>query len=257
MTESHHIGFQSLVGGRAVGTKTDVAVVFQIVINAAHAKHILGIGGRDDGHPAFVVAFVSGGVAHQNAFFDGFVCGFGDVGGAVHVAGPVAFFAVAKRTINNVGTVLVGPFSPLCPPHLFLERFGVDFSAGQQELRTRGEAEFLSFLVETCNATQYHRAVCAPAIDVFLFVWEVVGLQDLVVVAQMFESGMGVHIRETAVHHADAQALAIDALVNEMLAAETLQLVGENVDLFIAVIASAAKQSIIIRSGLLRRASSQ
>ena len=56
------------------------------------------------------------------------------------------------------------------------------------------------------------------------------------VIAQMLESGVGVHLRETAVHHADAQAFSVDAFVDEMLSAEALQLVGEKVFCFVIAI---------------------
>ena len=53
------------------------------------------------------------------------------------------------------------------------------------------------------------------------------------VIAKMLESGVGVHLRETAVHDADAQAFSIDSFVNEILSAEAFHLVGE--DVFIVI----------------------
>ena len=79
MTECHHIGLATLVGGRPVGTERDMAIVFQVVIDATHAKHVLRIGRRDDGLPSFVIAFVAGGVTNQDALFYGFVGGFSHV----------------------------------------------------------------------------------------------------------------------------------------------------------------------------------
>ena len=66
------------------------------------------------------------------------------------------------------------------------------------------------------------------------------------VVAQMLERGVGIHFGETAVHHADAKAFAVDAFVDEMLASEAFELVSEVV-LGVVVIASAARQSGILK----------
>ena len=69
------------------------------------------------------------------------------------------------------------------------------------------------------------------------------------IIAQVLESGVGVHAGEATVHHADAEAFAVDAFVYEMLSTEAFQLVGEGV----FVIASVAKQSTLVNSGLPRR----
>ena len=233
MTEGYHIGLATLVGSGTIGAEIDVLVIVQVGVDAAHADHVFGISGGDDGHPSAVVAFVAGGVTNQDALFDGFVGGFGHVGSAIHVLGPMAVLAVAQRAVDDVCTVLVGPFGTLRPPHLFFKGFRVDFGAGQEELSTGGETEFLTFFIYAGDAAQYHGAVGAPAIDVLLFVGEVIGLENLMVIAKMLESGVSVHLWEATVHDADAHAFAIDAFVNEMLATETFQLIGE--DVFVVV----------------------
>ena len=129
----------------------------------------------------------------------------------------------------------VGPFGTLCPPNLFFKGFRVDFGAGQKELSTCSETEFLTFFIYASDAAQHHGAVGAPAVDVLFLVGEVVSLDNLVVVAQMLESGVGVHLREATIHDANAQALAIDALINEMLSAKTLHLVSKDVYWFVVI----------------------
>ena len=59
--------------------ETDVVVVDEIVVDATYGKYVFCISGSDDGHPSAVVAFITGGVADQNAFFSGFLGGFGYV----------------------------------------------------------------------------------------------------------------------------------------------------------------------------------
>ena len=158
-----------------------------------------------------------------------FVGGFSHVGSAVQILSPMAVLAIAQRAIDDVGTILVGPFGALCPPHLFLKRLWFNFGTRQQELSTGSETHLLAFVIDTSDAAQHHSAMRVPAVYVLLFIREVVGLDNLVVIAKMLESGVGVHLRETAVHDADTQALAIDAFVDEMLSAETLHLVGKDI----------------------------
>ena len=216
IAEGADIGLQASVGRGSEGGELDVVVLGEAVLDATHTEHAVGVSGGDDGLPLLVVGLVAGTIDHEHTFTCGEVAGFSHIGGAIHVAGVVVFFAVAEGGGDDIGAVAVGPFHGHLPPDLFLEGLGVDLGAGEEELGACGEAE-VAVAHAAGDAGERHGAVGVPAVDIFFVLREVPGLENLVVVAEVLESHVGVDLRETAVEDGDADTLAVKAFVAEML----------------------------------------
>ena len=233
VAEGDDVGFLPAVGGGTVAAETYMLVLGKAVGDAAHAEHAVGVGGGNDGEPGAVGALVAGTVADQNTFAGGHVAGFGHIALSVHILGIVAVLTVAERRADDLRAVFVGPLDGHLPPDLLFERLGLYLGAGQQELGAGGHADILADLavgaliaVDARDAAERHQSVAVPAVDVLLLVGEVPGLDDAALVAQVLEGGVGVDLRETGVEDGDADPLAVDAGVAEVVAAHTYELVG-------------------------------
>ena len=123
IAEGTDIGFLATVGTGTIAAEFYVVVFSKAILNATDAKHAIGIGRGDDGAPLLIVGLVASAVNHQYTLTGGEVAGLGDIGGAIHVLGVVAFLSVAEGGGDDVGAVLVGPFHSHLPPDFLFERF--------------------------------------------------------------------------------------------------------------------------------------
>ena len=224
ITHCHHIGLHS-----SVRCRTERAEVGDFVnaADCAYGEDAVGIGGGNEHLPLFVVTFVTHGVTHQHTFAG---CGVGSLGHhrslAVHILENVALFSVSERAVHDVGAVLVGPLKCLHPPDLLFLGFGGHLGAGQQELRVGSHTEMPVPIHDARNAAQHHTAVRIGLIHILFLLHEVPGLDNLLVVTQMLERRVRVHIRETSVEHRDAHALAGDAVLLELFPMMDADLLG-------------------------------
>ena len=121
MAERRHVRFKPPVSRRTIRAKIDMAVMVEAHLDATHAEHAVGIRRGDDGLPLLRIGLVTGRAAYQYAFLGCQIASLGNIRFPIHIFGPIALLAIAERAADDVGTVFVGTFYCLHPPHLFFE----------------------------------------------------------------------------------------------------------------------------------------